>query len=113
MLVGSMDINNSLDIVRHFAARIQNGRQLLDITKSADRELSELCDEVHLHNAGKAPGPDGVVGEAVDVIACMLDLIFTVEPNTTDSEINAILLRKCEKWARRYKDSVEGDRSID
>jgi hypothetical protein len=53
------------------------------------------------------------VGEAIDIIACALDIIFIHRPETTDEKINEILLRKCEKWARRYKDSVDGDRSID
>lgn len=108
-----MDTKNPISIVRHYSGLIQNGRTLLDITRHADGELTEACDEIHLHNSGQPGGKDGIVGEAVDVIACMLDLIFVHAPHTTDDEINAIMLAKCEKWARRYKDSVDGDRTID
>lgn len=110
-----MEINNPIDIVRTFAGQIQNGRTLMDIHRHANGEMKELKDEIL---ALKYPeefvaGPDGVVGEAIDVIACMLDAIFVHAPETTDQQINEILLAKCAKWARRYKDSIDGDRSID
>jgi hypothetical protein len=108
-----MDIQNPLDIVRHFAGLIQNGRRDWDIVEHAKKEIVEIEEELTLLDQGKDPGADGVVGEAIDVIACMLDLIFTSRPNITDAEINAILLAKCEKWARRYQHNVHGDRSID
>lgn len=104
---------NPLDIVRHFAAEIKNGRELKDIIRHSKGEIAEIEEEMDLLDRGEDPGKDGIVGEAIDVIACMLDLIFTAAPHTTDEEICAILLAKCEKWARRYKDSVDGNRTID
>jgi len=108
-----MDTNNPIDIVRHFAREINNGRTLFDIHAHGEREMVELKDELIADVDQSDHGSDGVVGEAIDVIACMLDAIFVYRPETTDEEITAILLTKCQKWSRRYRDSVEGDRSID
>lgn len=108
-----MNAQDPIDIVRHFATVIQNGRTVADAARHAGGELTELNEEIALKDQGLAPGPDGIVGEAIDLIACALDIIFVEAPETTNEEICAILLRKCEKWARRYKDSVDGDRSID
>jgi hypothetical protein len=108
-----MDTKDPIDIVRHYAAQIQNGRTLFDIHEHGEKEMVELKDELIADLDGGDQGADGIVGEAVDVIACMLDAIFVYRPETTNDEIAAIMLAKCEKWARRYKDSVDGDRSID
>jgi len=108
-----MNSQDPLDIVRHFSRKIQNGRTILDAARHTERELVELYEEIEKKVMGLPPGPDGIVGEALDIIACALDVIFVEAPETTNEEINATLLRKCEKWARRYKDSVDGDRSID
>lgn len=108
-----MDANSPFDIVRFFSKEIQNGRSLADIMRHTKSEMAELDDELALVEAGAEEGKDGIVGEAIDVIACMMDLIFVHAPNTTDAQLTLLLLQKCEKWARRYKDSVDGDRSID
>lgn len=107
------DTNNPLDIVRYFAATIQNGRTIADASRHTKLELIELDEEIEKKANGEAAGPDGIVGEAIDIIACALDIIFVEAPETTNEQISAILLKKCEKWARRYKDSVDGDRTID
>ena len=113
MLVSGMDKRDAIDIVRYFAGAISNGRTLRDIARHTESELAELYEEVDKVAAGQPEGSDGVVGESVDIIACALDAIFTHRPQTTNEEICAILLAKCEKWARRYGASVDGDRSID
>ena len=112
MLVSGMDTQNPIDIVRHFAGAIQNGRTLKDISRHLASEHVELNEEIALAGEGKVAGPDGIVGESIDIIACALDAIFVHAPETTDEQICAILLAKCEKWARRYGASVDGDRSI-
>lgn len=109
----NFDPSNPLSIVRHFSSIIDNGRTQPDIQRHAYSEMRELDTEIHEERTGGEPGADGVVGEAIDVIACMLDLIFVNRPEITDEEINGHLLTKCEKWARRYRDRVDGDRSID
>lgn len=108
-----MNDKDPIDIVRHFAGEIQNGRNLFDIFDHGEKEMVELAEELGLAHAGRPSGPDGIVGEAIDVMACMLDMIFVYQPDITTEEIAAMMLAKCEKWARRYKDNVHGDRTID
>lgn len=109
---GEMNTNDPLDIVRYFSGAINNGRTLRDIARHAESELGELYEEVDKVTENQPEGSDGVVGESIDIIACALDAIFFHRPETTNEEICAILLAKCEKWARRYGTSVDGDRSI-
>lgn len=113
MLLYGMNKHDPIDIVRYFSGLIQNGRVLRDIARHTESELVELYEEVDKVEQGIDEGSDGVVGESIDIIACALDAIFVHRPETTNEEICAILLAKCEKWARRYGESVDGDRSID
>lgn len=79
---------------------------VLDLTSLYGRftylgeEVGELATEIAiLHgDSTKEPGEDGVVGEAIDVIACCLDIIHRVDPNLTEEDIKGIMLRKCDKW---------------
>jgi hypothetical protein len=108
-----MNPQDPLDIVRHYAALIQNGRTVSDASRHARLEHDELDEEIRLKSEGQSAGPDGIVGEAVDLMLCALDIVFVEAPLTTNEEICRIMLTKCEKWARRYKDSIDGDRTID
>jgi hypothetical protein len=108
-----MNTQDPIDIVRHFASVIQNGRTLRDISRHTHGELLELDEEIDKLEEGTPQGSDGIVGESIDIIACALDAIFVHAPQTTNEEICQILLTKCEKWARRYGESVDGDRSIE
>lgn len=107
------DKNDPIDIVRHFSTLIDNGRTLRDISNHANKEFIELKEELDKIDTGEPEGVDGVIGEAVDIMACVLDIIFVHRPATTTEEIATIMLAKCEKWSRRYKDDIHGDRSID
>jgi hypothetical protein len=106
-------MENILDIVRPFSQTINNGRSLHDIARHTESELVELYEEIEKKAHNLTPGKDGIVGEAIDIIACALDAIVIEQPDITYEEICATIRTKCEKWARRYKDSVDGDRSID
>jgi hypothetical protein len=112
MLHYSMNKNDPIDIVRHFSGAIRNGRTLRDVARHTESELAELYEEVGKCEQGSPEGSDGVVGESIDIIACALDAIFVHRPETSNEEICEVLLRKCEKWTRRYGASVDGDRSI-
>jgi len=101
------------EIVRPFSEKIKNGRTLRDITDHMVSEVNELYEEIDKIDAGEEPGKDGVVGEAIDVIACALDAIFVHSPNIDIKTLEDILQSKCEKWARRYAENVHGDRTID
>lgn len=108
-----MKLDDPIDIVRHFSGLISNGRTLDDIFRHANLEMDELREELDKEKLGETPGDDGVIGEAIDVIACALDIIFVKRPQTSNEEITDLLLAKCQKWARRYQLHIDGDRSID
>ena len=93
-------------IVRFYARSIHNGRTARNIFNHARGELKELEDELDLKDQGEAPGPDGVIGEAVDVMQCMLDLIFHERPDITDEEIDTLMRTKCVKWRAWYSNSI-------
>lgn len=85
--------------------RIKDGRQDEDIHRHATKELGELATEIDIENGTcyKEPGADGVVGEAVDVMLCMLDLIHQARPDLTAAEILEIARPKLAKWEATAK----------
>jgi len=95
--------NNLVDIVRQFSHRVQNNRTLSSTSSHMRGEIDELDEEILKLNSGTEPGPDGIVGESIDVIACALDIIFRHAPEITDSELADLMLLKCQKWEDNYK----------
>lgn len=91
-----------LDMIREFSFRIDNGRTLSSILDHGRGEMDELGEEIVYHELGDKAGSDGVVGEAIDVLLCVTDIIYQFNPAITNEEILAIALRKLEKWERIY-----------
>jgi hypothetical protein len=91
-----------LRTVRSYCEAVSNGRTLADVFEHACGEMEELEVEIVFHENGTPAGDDGVVGEAVDVMLCMIDLIHQYKPEITNIEIMDIVVRKCEKWQRLY-----------
>lgn len=81
---------------------IKDGRTQDNMLTYLKDEVDELTDEV----AG-AQGTDGITGEAIDVIACAVDLIRSDNPNDTITELEERMARymatKCEKWAKNVE----------
>jgi hypothetical protein len=92
-----------VDIVRTYSKAIKNGRKLADVFTYLDDEVTELGAEIEFAAMGNPPGEDGIFGEAIDVIACALDLIFLERPDVTNEEIATYMKRKCEKWAAKNR----------
>lgn len=65
--------------------------------------MGELSQEVMIDQGHhyKAPGKDGIIGEAVDVIVCMADMIFQADPTITEEEVQVILAKKLAKWIEK------------
>lgn len=95
-----------VSIVRLYSKEIQNGRTLRDIAEHTQSELVELNEEIEKVEKGEDEGSDGIVGEAIDIIACALDAIFKHQPDITEAELDALMYKKCEKWKRYYSESV-------
>ena len=88
-----------------YSKEIQNGRTINSIWKHFLSEVSELSFEVDVLNGDLPPehgGPDGIIGEAIDGILCLVDLIHQHNPEITEEELRAIAAKKLEKWKRIY-----------
>jgi hypothetical protein len=94
-------------IVRSAARRINNDRTLRDILNHMKSEVKELDEEIAKDEAGELAGSDGIVGEAIDIIQCAMDVILTHRPYLTEAQLEAIMDTKCEKWVRYYANSIQ------
>lgn len=79
-------------------------RTKYEVLASLVEEVGELATEVAIEQgySKKEQGKDGIIGEAVDVITCALDLIWISSPNVTDKELEDEIMRlvkkKLQKW---------------
>lgn len=92
-----------VDIVRITSEKVDDGRTLSDVLGHAMEELGELATEIKIVNGKsyKKSGKDGVVGEAIDLINCALDIIYLADPNMTKYEMELIQKGKCKKWEEK------------
>jgi hypothetical protein len=70
------------------------------IFNHAMSEMGEIALEINIANGQsyKEAGPDGIVGEALDAIASLLDLIYIENPDITEEELVQKLQPKMHKW---------------
>ncbi len=89
-------------LVASYADRIDDGRSQVDSFNYLAAEVNELADEV----AGVMPGPDGIFGEAVDVMINCIDMMRSEYPNLTLAQLEAKVYEytrtKCDKWEAKY-----------
>jgi len=83
--------------------KIHDGRNKYKVLAKANEEIGELSEEIMIAEGDhyKEPGKDGVIGEAVDVIICMGDMIFQEDPNITEEQVLAIISKKLNKWVEK------------
>lgn len=82
---------------------INNDRTPFSAFIHAYSEMDELEEELYNKVNGLPEGDDGVVGEATDVILCMLDIISQSYPDLTMAELEEIYFtRKMKKWKDKY-----------
>lgn len=86
-----------LTTIRTYSAAIKNDRDPQMIFEALRDEVEELDAEIYGYNCG----PDGIAGEAIDIINCAVDLILKAEPTWTNDDIVAYAEKKCQKWARK------------
>lgn len=97
-------MSRMLEIVRHYALGIHNGRKAADAFEHLLSEVKELGQEIE--NGGT--GVDGIKGEVMDVINCALDVLFLLHPEVTIEELDDLMEAKCQKWVRKYgRDDME------
>lgn len=90
------------ETVRKVSTVIKDDRDQYRVLASTTEELGELAQEIRVANGHsyKEEGSDGVIGEAIDVIACALDLIAITNGNITGAELNERIRVKCAKWLK-------------
>lgn len=101
------DTTSLVAIVASYSDRIRNGRTMETIYDSIVSETQELRFEIDAEtNYELEAGPDGVFGEAIDVIASALDLARMACPELTVAEFERkcaeYMILKCDKWERKY-----------
>lgn len=96
-----------LNTVRPFTLAINDGRTPSDVLDHLEDEIREAREEL----AGNGDGKDGPVGEGIDILACVLDYLLILDPNISEEYIKDYLQAKCEKWERKHREGLYGDRS--
>ena len=83
-------------------------RTRYSVYASAQSEMGELADEILIleGDLNKEVGPDGVIGEAIDVIACMLDLIHVHDPDVAAGVVHSLMQNKLQKWVRKQGEAA-------
>lgn len=83
-------------------------RTRYSVYASAQSEMGELADEIRIleGDLNKEVGPDGVIGEAIDVIACMLDLIHVHDPDVAAGVVHSLMQNKLQKWVRKQGEAA-------
>lgn len=96
---------NMFDIVKRASRQVNDNRSYNDILNHMIQETGELATEIAIINGKsyKEAGSDGIVGEAVDIIACALDIILKTDPGISETELLSILHNKCNKWVLKSK----------
>lgn len=91
------------------AGTLVSRRTLYSVLTSATSELGELADEVRIEagHSYKEAGVDGIIGEAIDTIVCLLDLIHLENPDMTEQELDAIAFKKLNKWVTKVSGQVK------
>lgn len=99
-------MDNIFQICRSFSKTIQNGRTLRSTYTHMRGELDELEIEIENTEQDRPQGPDGIIGESIDVIACALDIINQATQHMSDSMVeelcSKLMQTKCQKWADNY-----------
>jgi hypothetical protein len=97
---------NMMSIVKQtfdYSDQIKNNRNPFYVLSKITEELGELSVEVQISEgvSYKEAGKDGVVGESIDLITCVLDLIHIMHPELTEEDLVKIAIPKLNKWKEK------------
>ncbi len=87
----------------NYSDQIKNNRNSFYVLAKCTEELGELSVEVQIKEGTsyKEKGKDGVVGEAIDLITCLLDLIHINYPELNEKDLLTLAIPKLEKWKQK------------
>ena len=76
---------------------------LNNIFVAMSEEVGELATEILIVNGLKdRPSIEGIVGEAVDVMICALDIIYAHTGSLDNETVKSIVDTKLNKWVNKY-----------
>lgn len=101
---------NSIETILTASREMKNGRNFTSVCGALYSEFDELGLEIHNVYLEEPEGIDGILGEGVDVILCVIDLIYQHNPDITTEEIHNKILQKLNKWKSKY--GVKDDSQI-
>ena len=94
-------INQILEVSR----RIPVYREEYSILAHTMEEVGELAQEISIVCGGKSykeQGPDGIIGESIDAILCLVDMIYIHaqknDIDITEEQLMEIAQKKLNKW---------------
>lgn len=89
-----------IEQVFNVSDKIKNGRTIHDVFPYLIEEVGELATEINIKTgfSNKKPGKDGIIGESIDAIICLLDIIRLEQPDITEDHLVEIFERKLKKW---------------
>lgn len=95
-----------VELVKVYSRKIEDGRSPYYVLSKIMEEVGELSTEVAIHEGDsyKEAGKDGVIGESLDAIISLLDLIYLIKPDFNEHDLKRIAKPKCEKWFQKVED---------
>lgn len=93
---------NHVEKILEVCRNIQSIRSRASVWNHMMGEIQELADEINKFDANVKPGEDGIMGEACDVMLCLVDLIYQYYPEATQQDIYDRIVHKLDKWQRVY-----------
>jgi hypothetical protein len=98
----SVPLTNPIQSILEISRKVPE-RDIMAVLAQATEEMGELAREVAIFSGTKdrEPGDDGVLGEGVDLLSCIVDILYLHNPNITSSDIQKALEPKLAKWESR------------
>ena len=97
------DINtHPIEKIIAVCQKIENGRTITAVMKALEEEVSELRVEVDKALAGEPAGEDGIIGESIDCLLCIIDLLYQKNPSVSREHISYLVSQKLDKWETLY-----------
>lgn len=95
---------HAVDKVIAVCQKISNGRTISSVMKALEEEVVELRVEVDKALAGEDAGTDGIVGEAIDCLLCVVDILYQKNPSISREHISFLVGQKLDKWTELYSE---------
>ena len=100
-----------MENLQHIITRIKQiqpllpERTLFQPLAALYEECGELSTEISIDGGYKnrSPGIDGIMGESIDAILCLLDIIIIDNPDVSIDDIFRLMNKKMDKWENNYK----------